>query len=126
MKSLEIVQQAYRYLNARDLSKYFSLMSPDIEFYQTEELPWGRHYRGLEESKVFFSKFAPLIDSTVDIAYYIPAGEQIVAIGKTIGIVTPTGKPFSCNLAHVWTVREEKIVRLDVYIDTDAIKAALT
>lgn len=40
MKPLEIVQQAYGYLNAKDLSNYFSLMSPDVEFYQTEELSW--------------------------------------------------------------------------------------
>jgi hypothetical protein len=38
MKSLEIDQQGYGYLNARGLSRYFSLMSPDVESYQTVEL----------------------------------------------------------------------------------------
>jgi uncharacterized protein len=126
MDALELVKQAYFYLNERDIPNYFSLMSSDVEFYQTEELPWGGHYRGLHESEIFFSKFVPLIDSTVEIDYYIPAGKQIVAIGKTSGVAKQTGKPFNCHLAHVWTVREEKIARLDVYIDTNDIKAALT
>jgi ketosteroid isomerase-like protein len=125
MNSLEIVKQAYIYLNEKDIPHYFSLMSPNVEFYQTEELPWGGHYRGFDESKVFFSKFSPLIDSSVEISQYIQAGEQIVAIGKTNGIAKLSGKKFSCNLAHMWAVKEEKIVRLEVYIDTEAVKAAL-
>jgi ketosteroid isomerase-like protein len=125
MNALELIQQAYRYLNEKDIPHYFSLMSPNVEFYQTEALPWGGHYRGFDQSKVFFSKITPLIDSAVEIAYYIPAGDQIVAIGKTNGIAKQTGKPFSCNLAHIWTVKQEKITRLEVYIDADVIKTAL-
>ena len=36
MNSLEIIKQAYIYLNERDIPSYFSLMSPDVEFYQHE------------------------------------------------------------------------------------------
>ena len=126
MNSLEIVDRAYTYLNKKDIPNYFSLMSPDVEFYQTRELPWGGDYRGLDEIKGFLSKIFPLIDSTVEIDRYISAGEKIVAIGKTSGSAKLTGKKFSCNLAHIWTVKAEKIVRLEVYIDTDVMNAALT
>ncbi|MEH2184303.1 nuclear transport factor 2 family protein [Nostoc sp.] len=125
VNSLEIVKQAYIYLNEKDIPSYFSLMSPDVEFYQTEELPWGGHYRGFDGSKVFFSKFFPLIDSSVEIYNYIQAGDKTVAIGKTSGVAKQTGKKFSCNLAHIWTIQKEKIVRLEVYIDTDVMKAAI-
>jgi ketosteroid isomerase-like protein len=57
INSLELVQQAYRYLNEKDIASYFSLMSPDVEFYQTDELPWGGHYLGLDEIKVFYLRF---------------------------------------------------------------------
>ncbi|MDF5711303.1 MAG: nuclear transport factor 2 family protein [Nostoc sp. S4] len=125
VNSLEIVKQAYIYLNEKDIASYFSLMSPDVEFYQTEELPWGGHYRGFDESKVFFSKFSPLIDSSVEISNYIQAGDKTVAIGKTSGVAKQTGKKFSCNLVHIWTIQNVKIVRLEVYIDTDVMKAAV-
>ena len=97
-----------------------------LSFIKPRHSPWGGHYRGFDESKVFFSRFLLLIDSAVEIAYYIPAGEQIVAIGTTSGVVKQTGKPFSCNLAHLWTVLDGKIVRLAVYIDINVMKAALT
>lgn len=126
MNSLEIINKAYIYLGEKDISNYFSLMSPNVEFYQTEELPWGGQYSGFDEIKVFFAKIFPLIDSSVEISHYIHAGEQTVAIGKTSGVAKLTRKSFSCNLAHIWTVKEEKIVRLEVYIDTDAMKTALT
>ena len=94
----------------------FALMSPNVELYQTVELPWGGHYRGLDEIKLFLAKIFPLIDSEVKISHYIHAGVQIVAIGKTSGFAKLTGKKFSCNLAHIWTVKEEKIVRFrDLY-----------
>lgn len=125
MNSLEIVKQAYIYLNKKDIPRYFYVMSPNVEFYQTEELPWGGHYRGFDESKVFFSKFSLLIDSSVEISHYIQAGDQTVALGKTSGVAKRTGKKFSCNPAHIWTLQEEKIVRLQVNIDTDVMKAAL-
>jgi uncharacterized protein len=125
MNALEIVKQAYVYLNEKDIPNYFSLMSPNVEFYQTEELPWGGHYHGFDESKVFFSKYSPLVDSTVEISHYIQAGNQTVAIGKTSGVAKRTGKPFHCSLAHIWTIKADKIVRLEVYIDTAAMNAAL-
>jgi uncharacterized protein len=109
MNSLEIVDRAYIYLNEKDIPNYFALMSPDVEFYQTRELPWGGEYRGLAEIKIFFSKIFPLIDSSVDIAYYIQAGDRIVAISKTSGSAKLTGENFSCNLAHIWTVKDEKM-----------------
>lgn len=126
VNALEIVKRAYIYLNEKDIPSYFSLMFPNVEFYQTEELPWGGQYRGFDEIKVFFSKIFPLIDSQVEISDYIQAGDKTVAISKTNGSAKLTGKKFSCNLAHMWTVKEEKIVRLEVYIDTDVMNAALT
>lgn len=125
MNALEIIKQAYRYLGEKDIINYLVLMSPNVELYQTVELPWGGHYRGFDEIKVFFTKIFPLIDSTVEISQYIQAGVQIVAIGKTSGFIKLTKKKFSCNLAHVWTVKEAKIVRLEVYIDTDVMNYAL-
>ncbi|NUN66818.1 SnoaL-like domain-containing protein (plasmid) [Pseudanabaena biceps] len=124
--ALEIIQQAYIYLAEKDIPNYFSLMSPNVEFYQTEALPWGGEYRGFDEIQVFFFKIFLLIDSSVEISQYIQAGERTVAIGKTIGSAKLTGKKFSCNLAHIWTVKEEKIMRLEVYIDTDVMNAALS
>ena len=126
MNALEIVKKAYIYLGEKDIYNYFSLMSLNVEFYQTEELPWGGQYRGFDQIKVFFSKIFPLIDSSVEISHYIQAGAQIVAIGKTSGVAKLTGKKFSCNLVHIWTIKEEKIRRLEVYIDTDVMNAALT
>jgi uncharacterized protein len=108
MNSLEIVDRAYIYLNKKDLPNYFSLMSPDVEFYQTRELPWGGDYRGWDEIKGFLAKIFPLVESTVEIDRYIQAGERIVAIGKTNGVANLTGKNFSCNLVHIWTLEAEK------------------
>lgn len=41
MNPLEIVKQAYIYLNEKDIHRYFSVMSPNVEFYQTEKVNIG-------------------------------------------------------------------------------------
>ena len=57
MNALEIVKKTYIDFGEKDIYNYFLLMSPNVEFYQTEELPWGGHYRGFEQIKVFFQRF---------------------------------------------------------------------
>ncbi|QJU58245.1 SnoaL-like domain-containing protein [Sphingomonas sp. AP4-R1] len=47
-----------------------------------------------------------------------PVGEVVIAIGRSKGVVAATGKTFDAQYAHVWRVREGKIVGFRQIIDT--------
>lgn len=125
MNALEVVKNVYNFVEEKNTHAYFALLSPHVECYQTEELPWGGSYQGLDGIKAFLSKLFSRIESSVDIAHYIEAGDKIVAVGTTSGTAKHTGKPFRCDLVHIWTVRDGKIARFEVYIDTAKMQVAL-
>jgi len=65
------------------------------------------------------------IDSTVTVERFIDAGDHVAAVGRTRGRTREGGVAFDVAVVHVWTVRDARIARLDVYIDTAAMQEAL-
>jgi ketosteroid isomerase-like protein len=65
------------------------------------------------------------IDSTVTIERFIDAGDHVAAVGRTRGRTRARGASFDLAVVHVWTVRNDRIARLEVYIDTPAMREAL-
>lgn len=122
---LEIVKRAYAVLATHDVPAYFALLNPAVEVHQTNQLPWGGEHHGYAGVKEFVGTMQPLIDSQVDITAFIEAGDTVCAIGHTRGTARQTQQPFDCRLVHVWTVRDGLITRLEVYIDTPAMRQAL-
>jgi uncharacterized protein len=122
---IEVVQAAYESFARRDIPKIFALFSPDIEIIQSEELPWGGHYRGHEGAREFFTKLTTHLDSTLEIERLINAGEHIVAVGWTQGKVKSTGATYRVPIAHVWKVRDGMVIQVQFLIDNPTMLTAL-
>jgi ketosteroid isomerase-like protein len=109
----------------RDAAAVFERLHPDVEIRQTELVPWGGHYRGHEEAREFFRRVLGAIDSKVTIERFIDAGDHVAAVGRTRGRTHAGNVAFDLAVVHVWTVRDTRIARLEVYIDTPAMRQAL-
>jgi ketosteroid isomerase-like protein len=120
-----IVKQAYDAFARRDIRTILRLLDPDVEIVQASEIPWGGTYTGHAEAAAFFGKLVRTITSAVTFERFIDAGDHVVAIGRTRGTVNATGKGFDVPVAHVWTVRDHLIARVEYYIDDPAMLAAL-
>jgi uncharacterized protein len=46
------------------------------------------------------------------------AGDVIVALGRSKGIIVATGKPFDAQYVHIWRVKNGKIIGFQQVIDT--------
>jgi uncharacterized protein len=124
-KPTDVVQDAYRAFASRDIPAIFGLFAPDIEIVQSEELPWGGVYRGHEGARQFFTKLTSHLNSTLEIERLISASDQVVAIGWTQGNVQATGAKYRVPIAHVWKVREGKVVQIHFIIDNPTMLKAL-
>lgn len=123
---VELVRSLYHAFERRDQAAVLALLDPEVEFVQTEELPWGGYYKGAPEGvHSFFSKLLAAVDSRVEIEKTWDAGNAVVVVGRTIGTVKASGKPFNVDIVHVWTVRDGKVVRFNPYIDTPAMLEVL-
>lgn len=122
---LDVVRRGYAAYARRDLPAILALLDPDVELVQTPLLPWGGAHRGSAGAQAFFGRIAQLTDATPEPAAFIPAGDDVVVVGRLRGTARATGRPLDLDFAHVVTVRGGRFVRFAAYIDTPAMLAAL-
>lgn len=125
MSNVAVIEAVYDAFRRRDLPAVFALLADDVEIYQSSAIPWGGTYRGHEGAATFFTNLMTAITSTVTLERCVDAGDHVVAIGRSHGTVNGSGAPFDVPIAHVWTLRDGKIVRVEYFIDLPTILAAL-
>ena len=124
-ENVSIVRRSYEAFRRRDLPTVIALLDPEVEYYQSDEVPWGGRYYGHAGVAEFFQKLTSAIESHVDPDQFVDAGDHVVAVGHTRGTVRATGKDFEVPAVHVWRLRDGKVVRFEAYIDNPRMLAAL-
>jgi ketosteroid isomerase-like protein len=124
-ENTELVVRIYDAMAARDLDALLTMIDPSVTVWQTEELPWGGHYEGIEGFGAFALNLIGTITSAVEIERIYEAGNHVVQSGRTRGTVNATGVEFDVAETHIWELRDGKAVAMRAYIDTPAMRAAL-
>ncbi|WP_179382496.1 nuclear transport factor 2 family protein [Streptomyces sp. SA15] len=118
MTNIDVVRSIYDAFGRKDIDGLMGLLDPTVEIYQTDQLPWGGRYRGLEGAQEFLGKLVSHIDSAVEPEELVEAGERVVEIGRSRGLVKGTGREFDVREVHVWELRNDKVVSFQSHIDT--------
>ena len=121
----EVVQAVYAAFERGDIPAVLELFDPKIEISQSSELPWGGTHRGHEGALEFFGTLTAHIRTSVAAERMIVAGDTVVEIGRTEGHAVESGREFSIDEAHVWEVRDGRIVSMRAYVDNEAMLAAI-
>jgi ketosteroid isomerase-like protein len=119
------IGRVYEAFQSRDADTLRELFAPDIAISQASELPWGGDYHGHDGAFTFLLKLVEHIESQVTTESLFAAGNHVVQTGRTRGKVVANGAPFDVPEVHVWELRDGKVIRFQVYIDTQAMLAAL-
>ena len=123
--NLATIKHVYEAFGARDANLIAELFAPDVAIWQTPELPWGGDYHGHDGAFTFLLKLVEHIESQVTTESLFAAGDHVVQTGHTRGKVVANGAQFDVAEVHIWELRDGKVVRFTVYIDTAAMLAAL-
>ena len=91
----------------------------------TVHVPLLPDTKGLIGAARFFSILGQEVDANPTIDYFIPSGDDVVAVGRLRGKTRKTGTPIDVPIVHIWTVGAGKITRFAAYIDTPAMLHAL-
>jgi len=122
---LDTIRAVYAALGAQDVAAITALTDPDVQIYQSEELPYGGVHHGYDGLAEFLGGVAKAIDSRLTTGDLYIAGDDIVQIGRSTGVARSTGTPFDSPEVHIWRVRDGRITNLRSYIDTVEVTAAL-
>jgi uncharacterized protein len=123
--NIATIQRVYDAFKTRDANVFQELFAPDIKIWQSPELPWGGEYEGHDGAFTFLLKLVEHSESQVTTESMFAAGDHVVQTGRTRGKVLANGATFDVPEVHVWELRDGKVVRFQVYIDTPAMVAAL-
>lgn len=125
MTDIEVVQEIYAGMAARDFGRVFELLDPAIVVTQDERLPWGGRHVGHDGFAEFGLALTGAIDSAVAIEAIFTADGDVIQVGRTRGTAHGSGATFDIPEVHRWTLRDGKAIRAHFSIDTPAMLEAL-
>lgn len=128
MTNLEIVKSTYEGKtseeNGKNLAKY---VADDISWTEAKGFPYAGTYIGLAEvTKNVFSRLgSEWIDYKFTPEDYVANADNVVAYGTYTGTYKITGKPFKARVAHVWKLKDGKIISFEQFVDSQTVNDAM-
>lgn len=127
MAAKDVVENGYQAVAAGDISTFLGLLDDKVEWTEAASFPYAGTYHGPQAVlEGVFAKLGGEWDGfKVEASQFIAEGDEVVGIGAYSGTYKATGKSFSARFAHVWTVKDDKIVRFEQITDTAEVNKAL-
>lgn len=122
---IETVQAMFAAFREKDAEGIRRVMHPEIEWIQNAGFPGG-HWRGVDDvlGNAFTRLRTEWTDWRADVTEWLEAGESVVAIGVYRATHNATGKAMEAAFAHVYEVRDGRVVRMRQFTDTLMVERA--
>lgn len=118
--SIDVVRRAYEAFKTYDADALIEITDPEIEFVNSAAAPGGT-YRGHTGIRRYLKEiegaFGDRWDAEID--RIAEAGENRVILVARIFGQGKAGEPLELHVAHVWELREGKLLRGTVYLDPE-------
>jgi uncharacterized protein len=122
MSNIEPVRALYAAFAKGDMPAALATMAPDIVWTEAENYPYADRNPYVGPEAVLHGVFARIggdwENFTAVSEEYIDGGETIVSLGHYGGVFKATGKTMRAQFAHVFRVKDGKIVGFQQYADT--------
>ncbi|HEV2769014.1 MAG TPA: nuclear transport factor 2 family protein [Solirubrobacteraceae bacterium] len=124
--NVETVEKIYAAFGRGDLRTVLDAFDPEIAWIAPPTLPWSRgEYRTPAEVREYFASFGAALEAPhFSFDELIEAGDRVVAIGHENARARPTDRHFSMRVAHIWTIREGRAVRMEGIPDSATVVEA--
>ena len=112
----ELVEGAYEAFGRGDIEAILSVMSDDVEWHVPTVLPQGMDVRGRDGVGQFLARMSELWDDLqVEVEDFLMSDERLAVMVRTRGKLD--GNDAGYRAAHLWTVRDGKVVGFHEYVD---------
>jgi ketosteroid isomerase-like protein len=117
--NVELVRGVYEAFGRGDVDAVFAAMKPDIEWDESEGMPYGGVYRGRDAivEKVFGPILADVEGFTANPDEILELDDaRVLARGRHGG--RGAAGPVDARFIHIWTVAADKVSRYEQLADT--------
>jgi ketosteroid isomerase-like protein len=126
--NLELVRGTYEGSSEENGRNLLAVLSPDVEWTEAEGFPYAGTYVGVDAlMKGVFHRLATEWDGyRAEVHTYLSDGDRIAAFGVYSGTYKATGKSMVAAFAHLYELKDGKIIRMQQYVDTAMVRKALS
>lgn len=128
MTNLEIIKSTYEGKtseeNGKNLAKH---VAKNISWTEAKGFPYAGTYYDLESvtENVFQRLGSEWIDYKFTPEDYIANDEKVVAYGTYSGTFKKTNKYFEARVAHIWKLKNGKIISFEQFVDSKLVNEAI-
>ena len=121
-ENVEIVRRAWEAFIRHDNEAALALYDPEVEIDVRNEARVGAGvYYGVEGVQRWFRDLLSAFgDVGSEVEEWIDADDQVIAVVRSYGRGRRSGVPVDMLEAHLWTVRDGKLVRLRTFATKEA------
>jgi ketosteroid isomerase-like protein len=127
MSNQQIIEQMFNNYAAGNMAAVLSCFDKDIIWERPGApfIPFSGIFKGIEEVTKMFAVQA----TTISIKEFVPEkictnNDTVVVLGHDVAYVIETGKTYSTDWVQAYIFKDEKIIEVQVYLDTKAIADA--
>jgi ketosteroid isomerase-like protein len=125
-ENVELVRRGLEAFNLGDFDAALEFADPEVEWHDAPDMPDTGTYLGHDAVRKRWEAMHEALDGFyAEPERFFDAGDQVVVFLRVGGTGRGSGIPVDRRVAHVWTIRNGKGTRVDVYTDRDkALEAA--
>jgi uncharacterized protein len=124
-ENVDLVLAGYEAWDRGDIERAFAMIDEDFEFQEDPQYPEAGIYRGREAFRGYFYRFREEWDDyRVNVEEVRDSGDKVFAFVRQTARGKASGVQIDLRIAHLWTFRDGKGVRMQAYFDrNEALKA---
>lgn len=128
MNPVDVVKELYRAFADDDASGMRAVLDPDVEWIEAEGYIYGGTYRGHEAilDGVVARDRAEWESFTANPEKFLCDGQDVVTVGWYTGTYKATQRSFRARFAHLYIVRDNRIVRFEQVVDSAKVLEILS
>jgi ketosteroid isomerase-like protein len=126
--NLELIRGTYEGSSEDNGRNLLAVLSPDVEWTEAEGFPYAGTYVGPEAliDGVFRRLGSEWTGYRAEVHTYLADGDRVAAFGIYSGTYNATGKSMTAPFAHLYQIKDGKVIRMTQYVDTVLVTRALS
>jgi ketosteroid isomerase-like protein len=118
--NLDIIRATYEGASADNGKNLLDALAPDVTWTEAAGFLYAGTYVGAEAimSNVFQRLATEWLDYQAKVHTYLADGDHVAAFGVYSGTYRKTGKAMQATFAHLYQLKDNKIVKMEQFVDS--------
>jgi ketosteroid isomerase-like protein len=125
--NLDIIRATYEGPSEENGKQLLDALAPDATWTEAAGFPYAGTYTGPEQifANVFHKLATEWVGYQAEVDTYLADGDRVAAFGVYSGTYRKSGKAMRASFAHLYRLKDGKIVSMEQYVDSAIVQQAM-